>query len=61
MADAENEPVEESPATWENVLVGKAKEVIGHATHNKEWTEDGEEQEAVAHEVREEYTEEREH
>ena len=61
MADAANEPVEESPATWENVLVGKVKEAIGHAAHNEKLTEEGEEQEEIAHDVREEYSEEHEH
>jgi uncharacterized protein YjbJ (UPF0337 family) len=47
--------VPESPATWENLAVGKAKEVIGKVLHDEELEEEGEEQEEVAHEVREEY------
>jgi uncharacterized protein YjbJ (UPF0337 family) len=58
MADHDNE-VPESPATWENVVVGKAKELLGHALHDRELAEEGEEQEDAAHEVREEYSEER--
>lgn len=50
--------VPESPATWENVVVGEAKEVAGRLLHNDELTEDGEEQKEIAHEVREEYREE---
>lgn len=46
------------PATWENVVVGKAKEVLGHALGDDEFAEEGEEQAEVAHEVREEYEEE---
>ncbi|SHH42041.1 hypothetical protein SAMN05443575_3821 [Jatrophihabitans endophyticus] len=50
----ENEP-EERPATWENVVVGKAKEVVGHATGDAELAREGEDQEQTAHEVRDEY------
>ena len=50
--------VPESPATWENVVVGEAKDVAGRVLHNDELAEDGEEQKHVAHEVREEYQEE---
>jgi uncharacterized protein YjbJ (UPF0337 family) len=50
--------VRESPATWENVAVGKAKEIIGHAVGNEELAEEGEEQEEIAHEVRDEYRQE---
>jgi uncharacterized protein YjbJ (UPF0337 family) len=58
MADTENE-VPEAPATWENVVVGKAKEVLGRVVGDEELTEEGQEQEEVAHEVREEYREEK--
>lgn len=47
--------VPESPATWENVAVGKAKEIVGHAIGNAEMVDEGEEQEEIAHEVRDEY------
>lgn len=53
-----NEEVPESPATWENVVVGEAKEVAGRALHIGALTEEGEEQKEIAHEVREEYEEE---
>ena len=43
------------PATWENVVVGRAKEAVGHALHDEEFAEEGEEQAEVAHEVHEEY------
>lgn len=58
MGDRDNEPIE-SPATWENVVVGKAKEVVGRATGDEELTEEGEDQEEIAHEVREEFSDER--
>jgi uncharacterized protein YjbJ (UPF0337 family) len=54
MSDHEPE-VPESPATWANVVVGEAKEVIGHALHKDALTEEGDEQKEIAHEVREEY------
>jgi hypothetical protein len=47
--------VPESPATWENVVVGKAKEVVGRAIGDEELAEEGEEQEKIAHDVRAEY------
>ena len=47
--------VPESPATWENVAVGRAKEVLGKAIGRDDLAEEGEEQEEVAHEVRDEY------
>jgi uncharacterized protein YjbJ (UPF0337 family) len=59
MADNQDEQIE-SPATWENVVVGKAKELLGHATHDAAIEEEGEEQVEVAHEVREEFSEEHE-
>ena len=41
-------------ATWENVVVGKAKQVVGHVLHDEELEEEGDEQEEIAHEVRDE-------
>ena len=38
-------------ATWENVVVGKAKQVVGHVLGDEELEEEGEDQEEVAHEV----------
>lgn len=57
MADNGGE-VPEAPATWENVVVGKAKEALGRVVGDDELTEEGQEQEDIAHEVREEYQEE---
>ena len=57
MADRDDE-VPEAPATWENVVVGKAKEVAGHAIGDEELVQEGEDQEEIAHEVREEFKEE---
>jgi uncharacterized protein YjbJ (UPF0337 family) len=45
----------EKPATWENIVVGKAKEVVGRAIGDEELAAEGEEQEEVAHEVRAEF------
>ncbi|MDQ2837707.1 MAG: hypothetical protein M3Y42_03340 [Actinomycetota bacterium] len=47
--------VPESPATWENVAAGKAKELFGKAIGDEELAEAGEQQEEIAREVREEY------
>lgn len=58
MADDEGGP-NESPATWENVVVGKAKEFIGRAVGDEELAEEGEDQAEVAHEVRDEYEDEK--
>ena len=44
----------EDHATWENVVVGKAKQVAGRVFRDDELEEEGEEQEEIAHEVREE-------
>lgn len=56
MGENDVEPTE-APATWENVVVGKAKEAVGHVLRDEELVEEGEEQEEVAHEVREEFKE----
>ena len=47
--------VPERPATWENVAVGKVKHVLGEALGDEELATEGEEQEEIAHEVRDEY------
>jgi uncharacterized protein YjbJ (UPF0337 family) len=47
--------VPESPATWENVAVGKAEELLGRATGNERLKDEGEEREEIAREVRGEY------
>ena len=60
MPEDHDEPIER-PATWENVVVGEAKEMLGRVTHDDELTEEGEDQVEAAHEVREEYREEHEH
>lgn len=58
MRDGADGP-DERPATWENEVVGEAKELIGRATGDDELEEEGEEQKEIAHEVHEEYEEER--
>jgi uncharacterized protein YjbJ (UPF0337 family) len=50
--------VPESPATWENVLVGEMKEAVGFALNNNELAEDGEAQKDVAYELRKKWAEE---
>jgi uncharacterized protein YjbJ (UPF0337 family) len=59
MSESDVEPTEptEAPATWENVVVGKAKEAVGHVIRDEELVEEGEEQEEIAHEVHEEFRE----
>jgi len=52
------EPVPESPATWENVVAGEVKKVVGEVVRDKKLIEEGEEQIEIAHEVREEFREE---
>jgi uncharacterized protein YjbJ (UPF0337 family) len=60
--DAESvEPVPESPATWENVVVGEAKKVLGHLIHDEEYAEEGDEQIDSAREARKEYQDEQDH
>jgi uncharacterized protein YjbJ (UPF0337 family) len=41
-------------ATWENVVVGKAKKVVGKVFHAEQLEEEGEEQVEIAHEVHDE-------
>jgi uncharacterized protein YjbJ (UPF0337 family) len=55
MTDTENDQPEEAPATWENVVVGKAKEALGRVTGDDELEEEGEDQVEIAYEVREDY------
>jgi uncharacterized protein YjbJ (UPF0337 family) len=57
MDESDVEPTD-SPATWENVAVGKAKEVVGHVIRDDELGEEGEDQQEIAHEVRQEFNEE---
>ncbi|MDP9092746.1 MAG: hypothetical protein M3N95_07340 [Actinomycetota bacterium] len=59
MADTD-EPVPEAPATWENIVEGEVREIVGHLTRNDEMVERGKEEVDIAHDVREEYREERE-
>jgi len=53
MVEREDEPDEPHPATWENVVVGKAKKFVGKVFHDEVLAEEGEEQEEIAHEVAE--------
>jgi uncharacterized protein YjbJ (UPF0337 family) len=53
MADGDEGPAE-SPATWENVVVGEAKDFVGRIVGDKDLTEEGETQVEVAREVRDE-------
>jgi uncharacterized protein YjbJ (UPF0337 family) len=60
VTEPEADEVTESPATWENVVVGEVKEALGHILRNEDLVEEGKEQVETAHEVREEYREEHE-
>jgi hypothetical protein len=57
MSETED-PVPESPATWENLVVGEAKKVLGHVLRDDELAEAGEDQVEAAHEAREEFRDE---
>ncbi|WP_375486826.1 hypothetical protein [uncultured Jatrophihabitans sp.] len=59
VSDEDREPVAEAPATWENVVVAKAKEALGRVVRDDELVEQGEDQEGAAREVREEWREEK--
>jgi uncharacterized protein YjbJ (UPF0337 family) len=56
MGNGDGEP-DERPATWENEVVGEAKELAGRAFRDEELAEEGEEQVEIAQQVREEYNE----
>jgi uncharacterized protein YjbJ (UPF0337 family) len=45
---------DEDPATWENIVVGKAKQVIGRAIGDEEFEDEGEDQAEIAQEVHDE-------
>ena len=59
MADGDDDEVPERPATWENVVTGEAKHLLGEAIGDEELAEEGDEQKEIAHEVHSEY--DREH
>jgi uncharacterized protein YjbJ (UPF0337 family) len=62
MADGEldGEVPTESPATWENLVVGKVTEGAGHVFRDDELVEEGKDRAEIAHEVREEFDEDQE-
>jgi hypothetical protein len=60
MSGSENDAVPESPATWENVVVGRTEELLGKVTRDDELSEEGEERAEIAHEVRAEFHEDHE-
>lgn len=53
--DSSQDENQESPATWENMVVGKAKEALGRVVGDEELAEQGEEQAEIAVQVRDEY------
>ena len=53
MRDGEAEPTQ-APATWENVVVGKAKQVIGKVTGDDALAAEGEDQEVIAEQIADE-------
>jgi uncharacterized protein YjbJ (UPF0337 family) len=60
MGDPDEGP-EERPATWENEVVGEAKELLGRAVGDKELAQEGEDQAEIARQVHDEYEEKHEH
>jgi uncharacterized protein YjbJ (UPF0337 family) len=63
MSDPDDEPadaVPESPSTWENVVAGEIKKVVGHLIGDDQMAQEGDEQVDIAHEAREEFREEHE-
>jgi uncharacterized protein YjbJ (UPF0337 family) len=60
MADGDGkDEMPERPATWENVVEGEVKHLIGEAIRDKELADEGAEQVEIAHEVHDEYEAER--
>ena len=55
MSDLPEVDVPESPATWENVVVGEATELVGRVLHDRKLIDEGDEQKDIAREVREKY------
>ena len=53
-----DDAVPERPATWENVVAGRAEELLGKVSGNDGLVEEGKERAEIAHEVREEYRDE---
>jgi uncharacterized protein YjbJ (UPF0337 family) len=55
----DTEDMTNSPATWENVVVGEAKKLAGELVGDEELEEQGADQVEAAREVHKEYREER--
>jgi uncharacterized protein YjbJ (UPF0337 family) len=56
-----DDAVPESPSTWENVVTGEAKKVVGRLVGDEELAEEGDEQIEIARKVREEFRDEHDH
>jgi uncharacterized protein YjbJ (UPF0337 family) len=59
--DDEDVEMTDAPATWENIVEGEAEKLVGELTGDKARIAEGEEQIEIAHEVREEWREQKEH
>ncbi|MEO6886056.1 MAG: hypothetical protein ABI232_07205 [Jatrophihabitantaceae bacterium] len=57
----DEDAVPQSPATWENVVDGEFKKVVGRVIGDADLAKTGEDEVEVAHEVREEYEQEHHH
>jgi uncharacterized protein YjbJ (UPF0337 family) len=57
--DRDEPEIDEAPATWENIVEGELEKLVGEITRDKALVEEGEERVEIAHEVREEYREQR--
>ena len=49
----------DAPATWENVVRGEAEELLGEVTGDEARVAEGKEEVEIAHEVREEWREQK--
>jgi uncharacterized protein YjbJ (UPF0337 family) len=59
-ADQDDIEMTDAPATWENIVDGEEKKIIGKLTGNDKLEAEGEEEIEIAHEVREEWDEQQE-
>ena len=50
----------DAPATWESIVHGEAEELLGELTGDKARIAEGKEEVEIAHEVREEWREQKE-
>jgi uncharacterized protein YjbJ (UPF0337 family) len=58
--DEDDIEMTDAPATWENIVHGEVEELVGKVTGDKALVEEGKDEVEVAHEVREEWREQKE-